>query len=241
MDTKHCHKCSKTLPVTAFARNKRQRDGLQSYCKSCCAIQKKLHSAANPGKEALRRKKWRTENPARDAATTKAWKEANPEKRIHIRKMWNKKNAETINERNRAWYAANKEQVALAHKKLRDSFPEKRSEACKRWRANNPDKARTILRKWKSRNPEKVAGYHGIRRAKKNQAIPAWFDQKAVNLVYAKAQEWGNILDIPLQVDHIVPLTSPLVCGLHCTDNLQILAASENASKGNRSWPDMPT
>ena len=44
-----------------------------------------------------------------------------------------------------------------------------------------------------------------------------------------------------LQYHRIVPIINPLVCGLHCESNLQILRADENMKKSNRHWPDMPT
>lgn len=71
-------------------------------------------------------------------------------------------------------------------------------------------------------------------RAAKMRAIPAWYDEEKVLTVYEKAQNFG------MSVDHVVPLQSDIVCGLHVWENLQLLDQSINSSKCNRYWPDMP-
>ena len=37
-----------------------------------------------------------------------------------------------------------------------------------------------------------------------------------------------------MEVDHIYPIVSDEVCGLHTLENLQYLTKYDNASKGNR-------
>lgn len=71
------------------------------------------------------------------------------------------------------------------------------------------------------------------RRAHKLGATPAWADLSEIKYVYTLAQERG------LVVDHIVPLVSPFVCGLHTQDNLRCITNEWNARKSNRYWADM--
>lgn len=72
------------------------------------------------------------------------------------------------------------------------------------------------------------------------QAIPQWADLHAMHEIYLSAERASTATGIPHTVDHIVPLRSKVVCGLHCEANLQVLPQRENFSKGNRHWPDMP-
>lgn len=130
--------------------------------------------------------------------------------------------------------------------------------------AADPEPNRRKVREWAAKNPEKVkdartrhrrkdlAAYNAYqsnwgkshkgtrnaatarRHASKLKATPPWADKKLIALLYKEAASIG------LHVDHIVPLQSPLVCGLHVENNLQMLSQKENIQKNNRVWPDMP-
>lgn len=107
-------------------------------------------------------------------------------------------------------------------------------ENLKNWRKENKHHESKINKSWKANNPNRVAALNSRRRALKKLAVPGWFELDKVQMVYDKAKVYG------MQVDHIVPLQSDIVCGLHCWANLQLLDKSLNAGKCNHYWPDMP-
>ncbi len=67
-------------------------------------------------------------------------------------------------------------------------------------------------------------------------ASPSWADQEKIMEVYKLAAAMSS-LDIKYHVDHIVPLVSDFVCGMHVENNLQIIPEAENRKKWNRIWP----
>jgi len=69
--------------------------------------------------------------------------------------------------------------------------------------------------------------------ARKLQAIPAWADMKEIRAIYETAKRQTLSTGVEHHVDHIVPLQSEIVCGLHVSHNLQVLTADENRRKQN--------
>lgn len=121
--------------------------------------------------------------------------------------------------------------------------PEKKEKRLAQGRAHHYANREKRLRQksaWATANPHKGAGYAKKRHAIKLQAIPAWADFWFIDEAYDIAAVRSTVTGTTWEVDHIVPLISPLVCGLHVIDNLRVIPRRENRSKGNRHWPDMP-
>ena len=128
-------------------------------------------------------------------------------------------------------------------KKYRDEWYKKNKESQKkrraRYRIKNKERIKQYNAQYRRANRGTRNAEKAKRRATKKQATPFWADQTAIKKFYilaAKANEGFSALGIneQLQVDHIVPLQSDVVCGLHVPNNLQLLTASENASKNNK-------
>lgn len=71
-------------------------------------------------------------------------------------------------------------------------------------------------------------------------SFPPWVDIKAIKKLWhlARIREWQT--GVPHSLDHIVPLSHPLVCGLSVPWNMRVMPTRENLSKGNGWHPDMP-
>ena len=131
-----------------------------------------------------------------------------------------------------------------AAKKWRNDNLDKHKTLCKKWEKNNRDKKRAWSLKWHKQNPDTSCMLASKYRAAKKNAIPKWANSEWESFATKEIYELANIRSlltgVKFQVDHIVPLQSSKVQGLHCVANLQILESTTNISKGNRVWPDMP-
>lgn len=95
------------------------------------------------------------------------------------------------------------------------------------WIKKNQEKRREIGRKWSKNNRPKANAIAATRRARKKSQTPAWANLKEIARIYRECPEGYH-------VDHIYPLKSPVMCGLHVENNLQYLPALDNMRKGNR-------
>jgi hypothetical protein len=149
----------------------------------------------------------------------------NSEKLKLQKQIYSKVNSEQAVARSSEWSKNNRE----------------RSRAIKtKWRINNSKKMNDIRTEWSKNNPEYLAFNCRKYQASKKNAIPKWADMKKIRYIYKESRRLSLETGIQHHVDHIVPITSDIVCGLHCEANLQILTFNENVKKGNHYWEDMP-
>lgn len=93
--------------------------------------------------------------------------------------------------------------------------------------------------KLRSRAVENGIHVHRLawQRALTYKAIPKWTKLKKNRLkilaIYIKAQSLNFRSRTRYEVDHIIPLYSEFICGLHVVENLQILSHAKNQAKSN--------
>jgi len=146
--------------------------------------------------------------------------------RLEKIKQWHKDNRIDQREKQKARHLKN----PLVRRKNNDA-----------WAKANPEKNAETKRNWADRNPGYIRNSYAKRRAAKLNATPEWANSFFISEIYELARRRRRLFATDFHVDHIVPLQSKIVCGLHCEANMQILSGKQNMSKGNRFWPNMPS
>lgn len=104
--------------------------------------------------------------------------------------------------------------------------------------ADGGKKAREAVLKWKKRNVAEAVGQrsgNAYRRSHIGQR-PKWGDKKRISMIY-KASRLMRDAGHDLVIDHVIPLNSELVCGLHVWNNLQLISSKANREKANHFSP----
>lgn len=119
-------------------------------------------------------------------------------------------------------------------------FNTERSKVCC-WCENpglaNHYKTKTVFYKTKEGHYHKHAAKGAASAAAqrmRRKCIPPWADREEIRLFYAIAYYLTLETGIEYEVDHIIPVNNPRVCGLHVPENLRVITRVENMRKGNK-------
>jgi hypothetical protein len=121
--------------------------------------------------------------------------------------------------RQHKWYMANRERVIRA-------AATRPVEALRRYRNN-----------WKKNNALQVLADTRVRKRRHRQATPPWISRKQkteMRQIYEIAITMTRLSGEQYVVDHIIPLRSEFVCGLHVPWNLRVITQEENLKKSNK-------
>lgn len=105
-----------------------------------------------------------------------------------------------------------------------------------KWVVNNPEKRKLASDTYRKKNKSYYAEYASLRtRCMSNAKIKSLSEWDVFYI-----REFYDIAALRgLEVDHIIPIKHPLVCGLHVPENLQMLTRSQNAKKSNKFDEDI--
>jgi 5-methylcytosine-specific restriction endonuclease McrA len=144
------------------------------------------------------------------------WAKGNETRADYFRE-YNKR--EDVKDRKNEWYQENREAVIAAA-------------------STRPQRVkREYQNAWKERNIVWVRADTKSRRRKHREATPKWLTtaQKAtMREIYKMAITMTQTTGEQYVVDHIVPLRSHEVCGLHVPWNLRVITQEENLKKSNK-------
>lgn len=229
---KCCTKCETPQPTEMFANQKGTPDGLRYWCRACSAQVAKMYREANKDASKARRDRYAALNKDRLLAARKLWWDANKTDQLNKKADYYEQNKAVILASRTAYYEKNKESIMERNKT------------------------------YKNKNRTHYNGISKERKEAQRCAVPSWADRPQSTNFYLVSGRISKLTGIKMNIDHIVPLKSPLfqsldgntvprrrfvgpllpvVQGLHCPDNFQILDSRSNTSKSNRTWPDMPS
>jgi len=111
--------------------------------------------------------------------------------------------------------------------------PDEHRERSRVYKKQNPERYKLVRKSWWDKNPGARNAARMTYHARKIQAVPAWADLEEIKKIYEQAKQLTMSTSEEYHVDHIIPLQSSKVCGLHVACNLRVIPADANRRKQN--------
>lgn len=156
------------------------------------------------------------------------------------------------------WQENNRDKVNANAKAFRNRHPERVKASMDAWRQSNKDKIKIYTAQYYMENRDEIldkkAVFHSLNRSTRNRAkavarskafgvnvMLTEAERAAVDSIYREAEILSGITGIPHQVDHVIPLSSDFLPGVHSPCNLQVVTANYNKRKrSNVDFNDYP-
>jgi hypothetical protein len=137
---------------------------------------------------------------------------------------------------NAAYRQENRERVSATKQAWATRNIERSREIKRLHYARNREHCSERQNAWRRAHPEHRISDNLNRRVAHRNATPAWANLFFIDEIYALARLRTKLLTggVKWSVDHVIPLRSKTVCGLHTHDNLRVVPALLNVRKGNR-------
>jgi len=236
-ETKRCSKCREVKALDSFYRRNGSGNCFRALCKDCVKKEDARRRSENPEKVREARRKWQSDNREKCRESTARWYADNRDKVLATRARYRADNPDKVRDKDARWRSENLGKHREAQARYRSENTEKVVESQRKYRVENSEKFRETTARWRAENSDKIAQNSVLRRTRIQQACVPWADQEAIAEFYKLRDKLTEKTGIPHHVDHVIPLKSQFVCGLHVHNNLRVIPAVENRKKHNRFVP----
>lgn len=214
-DQKRCSKCKRWLPLSEYAKNRAESDGLQVICNGC------RKSYYDVDKKRAYNREYVANNRERVNDYARQYREAHPE----VKKQ--------AVERGQRHYQNNKERHLEQSRRWHESNPEKVRRSQRDYYYRNKETRLENRRRWARQNPDKVAQQNETRRAREAGVAVEEIDYKRI---YIRDHDicylcGGKVKKSERHLDHVIPLSRG---GAHSEDNIRVTHARCNLKKGTK-------
>lgn len=226
------------LPVEIRTRQQAILLGIPTYftgpCKNGHIAEKFVSNYMCVECQRLGAQRYRAANTEKVAERHKKYYEANKDRYGEYDRRQKETKREILNEKQKERYRLDIERSRAMRRAARARRVEEvRANQRKRYQ-ENLESERSRARDRQKRLSVAIVARNAARRASRLRATPSWADKTLILEFYERARRLTLETGVRHEVDHIVPLISDLVCGLHTQANLRVITAAENSSKKNR-------